>query len=115
MGKMEFLAVRGAALVCVAASSPAVAQNQDAPADPFRDYEAGRIVEALDGAERGIAQDPQSAVWWALAAESRAKLGHHDGAAVAFSRAAQFETDPARRDAGLSGGRAHDVRINRAV
>ena len=98
MGKTDFFALCGAALVCVSAGSPALAQDPDAPSDPFRDYESGRIVEALDGAERGIAQEPQSAVWWALAAESRAKLGHHDGAAVAFSRAAQFETDPSRKD-----------------
>ena len=97
MGKAVFGAMSCLALAGMAAGTPAFAQDQDAPSDPFQAYEAGRIVDALNGAERGIAQDPESAVWWALAAESRAKLGHHQGAAIAFSRAAQFETDPDRR------------------
>ena len=84
-----------AAVACWAVGMPALAQaDGDAP---FRAYDEGRYVEALAGAEEALAESPENSVWWALAAEARAKLSQHQGAAGAFAQAARFESDSQKR------------------
>ena len=82
--------------VLLAIAAPAGVAAQHAP-DPFADYNAGRYGEAVEGAEAALIEDPQNPVWWALAAEARAKLGESARAADAFAKAAQFEPDNAKR------------------
>ena len=81
-------------LLALTLAAPVMAQDQ---ADPFAAYAAGRYVEAELGAEAALSQDPSNPVWWALLAESRAKLRRPVDAAAAFGRAAEFETDQIKR------------------
>jgi len=85
-------------LLATAVSATANAQETNDPAtQPFRDFEAGRYSDAEVGAEAALAQDPDNSVWWALLAEARAKNGQYQSAAGAFARAAEEESEAARR------------------
>ncbi|MBX7541703.1 bacteriophage N4 adsorption protein A [Qipengyuania sphaerica] len=83
--------------VAVWISCAGAALAQETADDPFADYAAGRYVAAEMGAEAALSKDPANPVWWALLAESRAKLNRPRDAAAAFGRAAEFETDHTRR------------------
>ena len=81
------------ASVCLACAASA----QEAPGDPFRAYDAGNYDAAAREAQAALLQDADNSVWWALLAEARAKLVQHGEAAEAFARAADLESDPAKR------------------
>ncbi len=73
---------------------PAAAQDKPTP---FAAYEAGRYDEALIGAQDALESDPDNTVWWALIAETQARLARHGEAAEGFARAAALDPQPAQR------------------
>ena len=64
---------------------------------PFRDYSDGSFEKALKGAHAALEGDPRNPVWWALVAESNARLDRNLAAADAFAQAASFEQDADKR------------------